>query len=412
MRASWLIAALGIVLLPSAASAAPDYAPESDAWNGLSALLALAEREGVAVEPVSTLDLAELSAADGLLLIYPTAHLPVSGLLGFLRAGGRVALADDFGSGGALLERFAIRRAPPPVATASRLRGNPALLLARPRGFHPLTDGVDALVTNHPIALSHPELEPVFAFDDEGREALVLSGSVGEGKLVAVGDPSLFINRMMSLDGNSRFASDLLRFLGEGGGRVFLVSGDAALGGAASPEPEGTPFEQLDALLRRIASADVPATGLGIAALVLCGIFAAFAAGFVSLREPYDAKAMLPPSRDGGGFSGWLRFYLDHSQNLLHPTLMYKHELEVSLSAALGLPAEANAAARLAGLSARRLPPAARDDGHALLAELLALEAEERVAGPSPRVTAKGFIRIRERGEALLRALGAGDQDR
>jgi hypothetical protein len=407
MGRSCFIATLGILFLPSLARAAPDYDPESEAWNGLSALIALADEEGVDLEPVEALDLARLAPADGLLILYPTKALPTASLLAFVRAGGAVALADDFGAGGALLHRFAIERVPPPIERAARLHGNRALLLARPRGAHPLAAGVGALLTNHPVALVHPDLEPVFAFDDEGREGLVLSGTVGAGKLVAIGDPSVFINRMMALEGNRRFAAGVLHLLADRGGHVFVVSRDARLDGDAGADPEASPFATIDEFLRALAGADLPAAGLGVATLVLCGIFAAFASGAMSLREPYAARTILPPAREGGGFSGWLRFDLDHSRNLLHPTLMYKHELEASLAALLGLPEPPSVSALVAKLEARRLPATTRRDARALLEELAALEEDEHAEGGAPHVSGKRFVALRERGEALVAALRA-----
>ncbi len=410
--ATLLAAAIALsAIAPAIAVAAPDYGSRNPEWNGLTELHAVARAEGIELVTADGIDVDRLDPRDGLLLVYPRHDLPVASILDRLRAGGRVALADDFGEGRSLLRRFAIERGVVDGAGAPRLRDRDALLVAHPRIAHPLAEGVEAIVTNHPTALRHPELEPVFAFG-EGPDALVLSGTVGDGRLVAIADPSVLINQMLAIDGNRRFAAALLRFLvADGSGRVVLVAGDARLAGRDGDDPMATPIERMDEMLRAAAQADVPARALAVAAIVLCGIVAAVASGAVALRGPYGAETMLPPSRSGGGFSGWLRFYLDPararglgaafapSRNLLHPTLMYKTELEATLATTLGLPGDA---------SARRIvdamPPRARDDARPLLAELEALERGERDRAAVPHVGARAFRRIHARGEALAAA--------
>ncbi len=401
--APWLA---GIALLvPAWAQAAPDYGPTNRDWNGLTELVEVAALEGVELEVARSVDVDRLGPGDALFVLYPQRGMPVASLLDFLRGGGRMALADDFGEGRALLRRFGIERGLSTSAGATRLRESEALLVARPRVAHPLTEGIEAIVTNHPAALRHPELEPVLAYDD-GPDAFVLSGTVGEGRLVAIADPSVFINQMLAIDGNRRFAAATLRFLagGRADGRVILVSGDAELHGREGDDPAAGPVERMNDLLRSAAHAEIPALGLTVAALVLCGIFAAVASGAVALRGPYGAETILPPAAGGGGFSGWLRFYLDpaRSRNLLHPTLMYKTELEAALATSLGLPERAGARALVAAV-----PAGMRAEASALLEELEALERGERAAGAAPRVRPRGFLRYVERGEALREAVEA-----
>ena len=95
---------------PAAAQGDRDYDPTSSSWNGLSRFLAIGTEEGVAIEPVQRLDLGTLGIGDGLLIVCPASELPVEGITEMLRAGGRVALADDFGTGDTLLRAFRIDR--------------------------------------------------------------------------------------------------------------------------------------------------------------------------------------------------------------------------------------------------------------------------------------------------------------
>ena len=100
-----------------AARADTDYDPASESWNGLSQLVQAARDTGVRVDTPRRLDVGTLTPRDGLLLVYPTGPLPVEGISGFLKAGGRVALADDYGSGATLLAAYQITRRAPDAAS-------------------------------------------------------------------------------------------------------------------------------------------------------------------------------------------------------------------------------------------------------------------------------------------------------
>ncbi|MDH5491251.1 MAG: hypothetical protein OEY14_04805, partial [Myxococcales bacterium] len=150
---------------------------------------------------------------DSLLIVYPTRALPASGLSEFLGRGGRIALADDYGSGESLLRVYGITRRPGVRGDPATLRSNPGLPVARAAIQHPLTEGVGTLVTNHPAILEHAELRPIFALEGDA-DGLLLTGAVGEGRLLALSDPSVLINNMLEFRGNRRFARNLLRYLG------------------------------------------------------------------------------------------------------------------------------------------------------------------------------------------------------
>ncbi|HEX6243871.1 MAG TPA: DUF4350 domain-containing protein, partial [Polyangiales bacterium] len=178
----------------SGTTPAPAAAP---AWDGLERLTELAAENEIALTRVRTLALSKVTARDALLIIGPRKHLPVSSLSAFLREGGRVALLDDFGSGGRFLAAYQVEREEAPRAGPS-LRKDARLLLAYPRAEHPLAEGVPVLLTNEASALRHPDLKPVFVFG-HSRHALALAGAVGAGRLVAIGDASLLINQLLVL---------------------------------------------------------------------------------------------------------------------------------------------------------------------------------------------------------------------
>jgi hypothetical protein len=391
-----------------------DFATTSTQWNGLSELIEVAREEDAPLEVLSRIDLGTLTPADGLLVIHPTDELPADDLSDYMRAGGRVAVADDFGTADTLFRVFRIGRGEPSPDAPSvlRLRGNRELLVARPLSQHPLTEGVGAIVTNHPRVLFHAELEPILAIGD--RDAVVLAGAVGEGRLVAIGDPSLFINNMLELDGNRRFASNLFLYLrGDAGGRVFLLEPGGELVGRYGEPGADRPLHDLRALIERYAGYELPPLALRILALFLVAITLIIVAGVLPRTSPYRASAMFREEAVAGGLTGRVEWYRARATDLLEPTLVYKLELEAALAAALGLQLQGAASGRpgplvpqemLSVMRARGLSAQTIDDARRLLDELAGL-ASGATNGTAPPVTEARFRNVVTRGDAVLAAL-------
>lgn len=388
-----------------------DFATTSEQWNGLSELLEVAREEDAPLEVVSRLDLGTLTPADGLLVLHPTEALPADDLSDYMRAGGRVAVADDFGAADSLFRVFRIGRGEPSPDAPSvlRLRGNRELLVARPLSQHPLTEGVGAIVTNHPRILFHAELEPIFAIGD--HDAVVLAGAVGDGRLVAIGDPSLFINNMLELDGNRRFASNLFLYLrGDAGGRVFLLEPGGQLVGRYGEPGADRPLHDLRAMIERVSSYELPPLALRIVALFLIVSTLIIVAGVLPRGSPYRASAMFREEAVAGGLTGRVEWYRARATDLLEPTLVYKLELEAALAAALGLRLERAASGRpgplvpqemLSVMRARGLSAQTIDDARRLLDELGGL-ASGATNGTAPPVTEARFRNVVARGDAVL----------
>lgn len=212
-------------------------------WEGGSELFELAKkrfgRERLVI--AATLDYSKLTPQDGLVILHPEVPLEYEELSAFLRAGGRVALLDDHGTGDRLLSLFQIHRVRAPESPARTLRDNPNLPIAVPavqlvagqeQNRHPMAQGVDSVVTNHPTALVHSNLTPVLTIPARGEPdaTLAVTGIVKRGRLFAMGDPSAFINLMLRYPGNRQFAEGLLSYLlesdswGERGGKLYFVS--------------------------------------------------------------------------------------------------------------------------------------------------------------------------------------------
>lgn len=400
------IAALAAVVVawPVSAGAQDDFATEGGAWNSVTALMAIAEDRAAPVTAPDRLDMGTLEASDSLLILSPRTAPPTHEITSFLRAGGRVALADDFGAGDELLSVFQIGRGEPSLDAAMRLRGNPSLLVARPRVNHRLSEGVPALVGNHPATVYHRELSPIFELTD--GEAMVLAGAVGDGRLVILSDPSALIDNMLELRGNRRFAENLLGYLDDGrGGRLFVIGPDARLIGRYGEPGAGRPLHDLRQSLEALASLELPPLALRIASLALAAIAVILALGVLPHRTPYRTERMFarPPAQ--GGFVGRVGFFGRRKVNLLQPLMVYKFELEAEILTRLSLHGRALLRDVLTAMRERGI---GEDDVNAMRALLLELDQlrdrSDRPPGP-PRVGPARFQQLVATGERLLSRL-------
>jgi hypothetical protein len=408
--------------LPSVRGAAQiaaddDFEPANREWNGLSALLSLADERDLPVEVVERIDIGTLGADDAVIIVGPREELPAGGLTDFMRAGGRVALADDFGEGDSLLRTFRIGRGRPGSRDALRLRGNDELLVARPVAIHPLTQGVGALVTNHPMIVYHQDLEPIFAFDPApggARDAVILAGAVGTGRLVAIADPSVLINNMLTLGGNRRFAENLLVYLaGERGGRILLVPPHAEIRGRFGEPGADRPLHDLRAALERLATAELPASAIRVAGAALAGILLVLAAGVLPRSSPYVSAAMFARPSVSGGFAGRVAWFAERPLNLGDPAMVYKQELELELRRLLDLGAAVSGArtGKIGiddvgrGMKARGMSEAEIAAMRQLLGELSTLEDEMERGTRGDALPEARFRRLVRTGDALVDAL-------
>jgi hypothetical protein len=224
-----------LVALASDALAKP-FDPAGSDWESVGDFVQMARDDlGEArVVVAARLDLHDLKREDGVILLHPERMLDADELAAFMRAGGRVVLLDDYGTGDVLLQHFGIQRVPMPLHPAEMLRNNPELAIAEPASAHPVVRDVSRVVTNHATGLRHPDLSPVLRVrgNDEPDVLVAEAGAVGQGRFLAVGDPSILINTMLRYPGNRAFARALVRYVtdddtwGKRGGRLFILSGD------------------------------------------------------------------------------------------------------------------------------------------------------------------------------------------
>ncbi len=152
----------------------------------------------------------------------------------FMRAGGRIALLDDYGTGDALREplrhpprataRTALGDAPRQPVVRDRRTGerSPGRARRLARGDQP-RDGAGA-----------PGLSPLLVIHGDGEPDVLLAvaGAVGQGRLLAVGDASVGINAMLRYPGNRELCPGLLRYSleddawGKRGGKLYVLAND------------------------------------------------------------------------------------------------------------------------------------------------------------------------------------------
>jgi hypothetical protein len=212
------------------------------------------------------------------------------------------------------------------------LRHNPQLLVATALLGHALADGVAGLVTNHPQVLYHPDLTPVFSLAG-AQGAIVLSGAVGKGRLVAISDASIFINNMLEFPGNRAFAINLLRFLRAGGHtRLYLAGSDTRFRADSRRMHVDKPFAQIAASLARLAQPRLPALAVLALAIALSTLLLAAIATSLPRRSAYARRAYLQAPECAAGMAGRVSHYASGERSFLQPLLVLKLEIEGRLN--------------------------------------------------------------------------------
>ena len=365
------MAVVGLALGPAAAHAAGDYDLESTAWNGLSDFVSVASGGGLTMETRASLSWSEIAPSDVLFVLYPTGHLDPVHLAAFVRGGGRLLIADDFGHADEALARLGILRHPHAASPARTYDGNPNLPIAVPLDdSHPLTQGVVEIVTNHPSAFSvEPGVDAVFGYGS--REPVVVAGALGSGKFVALSDPSVLINDMLAFDGNLAFAVNLLHFLAPARpGRIFVITGEAALTGVPKEAADaGEPLSFNEALGQVVSFLDelndylapepvlraIAVVG-GIGVLLVTGIVLPLRRG----RDPDGSFARVPA--EPANVERLVAEYDDDQpdRNFAFPAAVLRENLEAELETQLGSLPQAERGATLRALELiHRLPPRA-----------------------------------------------------
>ncbi len=428
IRLVMLLACLAVLGLSTHARAGA-FEVNDSGWEGTSELLSLARgRLGNArVEILAILDWERMRPGDGILIMHPTVDLEYDEASAFLRAGGRIALLDDYGKGNTFLERFQIRRIPAPDHPVRALRQDPNLAIAIPatqivagqeQGRHPVVAQVRELVTNHPTALLHPNLTPVLEIPAEGEPSATLAVTgiiVNRGRLFAMGDPSAVINLMLRYPGNRAFAEGLVDYLveddswGPRGGKLYIVANDfkqrgAYGGGTSLAQDLKEQFEGAQSLILSFHDDGLPDL-LALLLAVVVGIGAVGWAGVAATR-PYRRSppryAKPHPLVAQGGVAGRAAVLAAPTTHRALALLELKSALEEALGHHLGLGPAVGAGAILEEVDRQgALSKRSSDELKLILMELG--RAENKVAVSQPlKVTHVAVEQMRRRVRVIL----------
>ena len=234
------LAAFFVVLLVATAAGATTspttYSAYNSDWDGTSALRERAET-ATGAEPVavSTRAYDRADAPSTLAVVvapsssYTTAELAT--VRSFVEGGGVLVVAAD-------VDPTAANDLLAGVGAGARLDGRPlrdersffrtaALPVVRDVRDDPLTRGVDELTLNHPTAVEPNGAQVLaatsgFAYLDDERNALLdleedmrsypvaTTERIGDGQVVTLADPSLFLNGMADRSDNAQFIDNLV----------------------------------------------------------------------------------------------------------------------------------------------------------------------------------------------------------
>jgi hypothetical protein len=203
-----ILAMLATGAMTDSVSLGRDFHVGHKGWNGLSELKRLSEDLGCPIQVRRQLDWSSLDGQDVLLVLHPESELDETKAVAFLTAGGRMILADDYGKSERVLAKLGIRRQSSRWPAGVRwYRPDESLPIATPVRGTALGKAASELLANH-SAYFVSGLPATYAFAPGA--ALVVEAGVGHGRLVAIADPSVFINNMLELPGNREFAAQLI----------------------------------------------------------------------------------------------------------------------------------------------------------------------------------------------------------
>lgn len=229
-----LVVAVVAALLVGGATSGVAFGSFNPQWDGTSELRATAEEAGS--EPVvlgNTTKYNTYGSGDIAFVFAPSQEYDAaatSRIRGFLERGGTLVVADRDGSYGPMLLREVGAEARPNGTVLRDERNyhrSPDLPAATPVGNNSIAADVESVTLNHGTAVEPNGARPVvrtseFAYlDHDESESLsdnetlasypvVTTESVGDGRVIVVGDPSIFINVMQDDLDNRAFVEALV----------------------------------------------------------------------------------------------------------------------------------------------------------------------------------------------------------
>ena len=230
-----VLAVLSVTVLVAMSTSATAFGFYNADWDGASGLRNTANAAGAESTIVLNTSTYDSTAANQSVSIVLSPDEPYTDseqerLEEYVRRGGTIVIAEDFGSQGNRLLRG--------VGASARFDGallrdernyyrSPAFPIATNISTSPRTDGVSQLTLNYGTTIRNETIgnstvlarSSEFAYLDRNRNdaldtneslerrPIVVQERVGSGSVIAVSDPSLFINTMLERPGNRAFVS-------------------------------------------------------------------------------------------------------------------------------------------------------------------------------------------------------------
>jgi hypothetical protein len=381
-RSRWLFSSVFItVCLWVSLAYALHFDGADEGWEGTSAFVELAKQTAGANNVIVTSELnwATLEPKDSIVLFHPERTIDGDQLSAFLRAGGRVAVMDDFGSGDRILKRYQIERVRVPEKPRLMLRNNPHLAIAEPvvdvvagkrNDVHPIVSEVGKVVTNHATGLKHPDLSSVLKIRgvNEADVMIAVVGQVSRGRLFAMGDPSVVMNLMMRYPGNRAFAKGLIRYLvaddswGKRHGKIYILSNrfqeKGVYGGANSAHRQLREWlRSFENFVQSIYGEGLPKTALLILAVLstTAVLFWVASSAARKYRQPQPRFAREVPLVAQGGIAGRAAVLAAPTTHRGLILLEQKAALEAELVTLLSLPSTTNLGAAMEEIRSKSL---------------------------------------------------------
>lgn len=232
--AAALVVAVAGALVVGGATSSADFGSFNPDWDGTSDLRSIADAEDaepVVVRNATSYD--DYGRGDVAFVLAPESgydDAEAAGVREFVERGGTLVVAERDGQhGDALLSSVGATARPvgPVLRDDRNYHRSPALPVADDVANHSLVADVPSVTLNHGTALDPGDATVLVASSEfsyldrdasgsrSGDEAVrsypvATVESVGDGRVVVVGDPSVFINAMSDRAGNEAFARSLV----------------------------------------------------------------------------------------------------------------------------------------------------------------------------------------------------------
>jgi len=230
-----LCATLAVTLVVAAGTSSASLGAYNAQWDGTAEIRAVAGDTGAETTVIqNTTEYGRQTPNETLAIVLSPAETytdrDTAAVRSFVRAGGTLLVAEDYGSGGNQLlnavgaEARVDRR---PLRDDRRAGPSPAFPRTTPATNHTYTTGVEELMLNHgsvvnPATATTLIRSSEFSYLDENQnEALddseelrsqpvVTVETVGEGTVIVISDPSIFLNSMLDRSGNEAFLMNVV----------------------------------------------------------------------------------------------------------------------------------------------------------------------------------------------------------